>query len=103
MRHRQCGAATRYTFRKTRRSMMQTELTMLGWSIALGLAGVLLAAGMTTGQRGLRWNVSNRDGTAPPITGAAARATRASSNFLETFVFFAAAALAVALTNRGSA
>ncbi len=82
---------------------MQIEITMLGWSIALGLAGVLLAGAMATQQRGLRWNASNRDGPVPPVTGAAARAARASANFLETFVFFAAAALAVALTHRETA
>ena len=81
---------------------METELVMLGWSIALGLGGVLLAAGMATHQRGLLWNLSNRDGDAIPLTGAAARAQRASANFLETFVFFAAAALAVVLTHRNT-
>jgi uncharacterized MAPEG superfamily protein len=82
---------------------MHTEITMLGWSIVLGLAGVLLASGMSTRQRGLRWNASNRDGPTAPVTGATARATRASANFLETFVFFATAALAVVLTHRSSA
>lgn len=81
---------------------MQTEITMLAWSVVLGLGGVLLAGGMVTRQRGLKWNASNRDGPAPPVTGAAARASRASANFLETFAFFAAAALAVVLTGRST-
>jgi uncharacterized MAPEG superfamily protein len=74
---------------------MTVELKMLGWSVFLGLAYVFIAAGLGTQQRGLKWNASNRDGEATPLTGAAARAARASSNFLETFGFFAAAVLAV--------
>ena len=74
------------------------EIKWLAWSIVLGLAYVLIAATLATQQRGLKWNASNRDGAAVPLTGAAARAARASSNFLETFPFFAAAVLAVVLT-----
>ena len=82
---------------------MTIELTMLAWSVVLGLAYVLLAAGLATLQRGLQWNAGNRDGEVKPLTGVAARAERASRNFLETFVFFAAAVLAVALTHRNTA
>jgi uncharacterized MAPEG superfamily protein len=74
------------------------ELKWLAWSIALGLAYVLIAATFATHQRGLRWNASNRDGESRPLTGAAARAVRANANFLETFPFFAAAVLAVAFS-----
>jgi uncharacterized MAPEG superfamily protein len=82
---------------------MSTELRMLSWSVALGLIYVLTAAALVTQQRGLAWNAGNRDGEAKPLAGVAARAARASANFLETFVFFAATALAVVLANRGSA
>jgi uncharacterized MAPEG superfamily protein len=82
---------------------MTTELTMLAASCALGLVYVLLAAALGTGQRGLAWNAGNRDGEARPLTGIAARALRAQANFLETFVFFAAAALAVVVSGRSSA
>ena len=82
---------------------MTIELTMLAWSVVLGLAYVLLAAGLATLQRGLKWNAGNRDGEVKPLTGVAARAERASRNFLETFVFFAAAVLAVALAHRNTA
>ena len=34
---------------------MPIELKMLAWSVALGLAHVLLGAALTTRQRGLRW------------------------------------------------
>jgi uncharacterized MAPEG superfamily protein len=75
---------------------------MLGWSVFLGLAYVFIAAGLATWQRGLKWNAGNRDGTAAPLTGVAARAARANANFLETFGFFAAAVLAVGLANRNT-
>jgi uncharacterized MAPEG superfamily protein len=81
---------------------MTVELKYLAWSIALGIVYVLLAATLGTAQRGLDWNVGNRDGATKPLTGAAARAHRASRNFLETFPFFAAAVLAVVLVKANS-
>jgi uncharacterized MAPEG superfamily protein len=80
---------------------MPIELKMLGWSVALGLVHVLLGAALTTRQRGLKWNVGARDAVLPPLEGVAARVDRALRNFLETFPFFAAAALAVAVLERG--
>jgi len=74
---------------------MSVEIKMLTWSICLGLAYVLIPAGLATQQRGLKWNASNRDGVSLPLDGAAGRAERANRNFLETFGFFAAAVLAV--------
>ena len=82
---------------------MTAELRILAWSILLGLVHVIVAATMATRQRGLGWNASNRDGDARPLTGAAARAGRANRNFLETFPFFAAAALAVVAAKSGTA
>ncbi|HEU4669630.1 MAG TPA: MAPEG family protein [Dyella sp.] len=82
---------------------MTMELKMLAWSVLLGLVHVMVAAALATGQRGLHWNVGNRDGAPAPLTGAAARATRASANFLETFPLFAAAVLALLLAQRGDA
>ncbi len=82
---------------------MTIEIQMLSWSIALGLAHVLLSAALMTRQRGLKWNTGARDGEAPPLTGVAARMDRGLRNFLETFVFFAVAALAVVLAERTSA
>jgi uncharacterized MAPEG superfamily protein len=81
---------------------MTIEVQMLAWSIALGLAYVLIAAGLATQQRGIKWNAGNREGDAKPLTGIAARADRASRNFLETFPFFAAAVLAVVLLHRNT-
>ena len=79
---------------------MPFEIKILSWCILLGLVYVFVAAGLGTQQRGLNWNVSNRDGEAKPLTGPAARAWRANLNFLETFAFFAAAVLAVVATQR---
>lgn len=81
---------------------MIIEVKMLAWSIVLGLAYVLIAAGLATQQRGIKWNAGNREGDAKPLTGVAARAGRASRNFLETFPFFAAAVLAVVLMHRNT-
>ncbi|MEO7013849.1 MAG: MAPEG family protein [Dokdonella sp.] len=82
---------------------MSIELKMLAWSIVLGLVQIALAATFATLQRGVTWNVGPRDGTAPPLNPIASRLDRASRNFLETFGFFAAAVLAIALTQKGDA
>lgn len=82
---------------------MTIEIQMLAWSIALGLAHVLIGATLMTRQRGLKWNAGARDGEARPLVGVAARMDRALRNFLETFPFFIAAVLAVAITQRTSA
>jgi len=82
---------------------MAIELQTLGWAIVLGLVHIGVAAAFATAQRGVRWNASNRDGDAPPLTGAAIRTAAASRNFLETFPFFAAAVLALVVAGRGNA
>lgn len=82
---------------------MPIEIQMLAWATALGLVHVLVGAALMTQQRGLTWNTSARDGEARPLTGVAARMERGLRNFLETFPFFAAAVLAVVLTERTSA
>jgi len=81
---------------------MTMEIRVLAWTIVLGLAQVFIAAGMATAQRGLQWNVGNRDGEPQALTGPAARAVRANSNFLETFPFFAAALLGVVAVHHES-
>ena len=81
---------------------MPIELKILGWSVCLGLLHVAIAATLITQQRGLRWNAGNRDGEPKALTGLAARADRASRNFLETFPFFAAAVLAIAVLGKNT-
>jgi uncharacterized MAPEG superfamily protein len=82
---------------------MSIELKMLGWSVFLGLLHIAVAASLATQQRGLKWNAGNRDGELKSLTGVAARADRASRNFLETFPFFAIAVLALVLQGRNTA
>jgi len=82
---------------------MSIELKMLTWSICLGILYVLVAASLSSAQRGLAWNVGNRDAEVKPLFGPAGRANRAVRNFLETFAFFAAAVLAVMVAQRQSA
>jgi len=81
---------------------MTTELSLLLWSVVLGLVHIALAATGSVSQRGLTWAVGARDGAPKPLTGIAARLYRASNNFLETFPLFAAAVLlAVVLQRHG--
>jgi uncharacterized MAPEG superfamily protein len=82
---------------------MSIELQMLVWAIVLGLVHIVIAASLATQQRGLGWNASARDGVPAPLTGVAGRMDRASSNFLETFGFFAAAVLVLTLAQRNNA
>jgi uncharacterized MAPEG superfamily protein len=82
---------------------MNIELQMLAWSIALGLAQIVVQSTLGTHQRGLKWNTSARDGDPKPLTGAAARMERALRNFLETFGFFAAGVLAVVFAQKTNA
>jgi uncharacterized MAPEG superfamily protein len=73
---------------------MTIEMSMLVWSVVLGLVQVAVSAAGSVTQRGLGWAVGARDGQPKPLTGIAARLSRASSNFLETFPFFLAAVFA---------
>jgi uncharacterized MAPEG superfamily protein len=76
---------------------MPIELKILAWTVCLGLLHLLITAQLATQQRGLKWNVGNRDGEVKPLTGIAARADRAGRNFFETFPLFAVAALVLAV------
>jgi uncharacterized MAPEG superfamily protein len=82
---------------------MSIELKMLAWASVLGLLQIALAATLSTAQRGVGWNAGPRDEVAAPLTGVGGRLERAARNFLETFPFFAAAVLALALVHRESA
>lgn len=74
---------------------MNTELSVLFWTIILGLAHLLLATAVKTSQRGIKWNLSARETQEPPLRGMAGRLDRAFGNFKETFPFFIAAVLLV--------
>ncbi|WP_422505533.1 MAPEG family protein [Stenotrophomonas sp. GZD-301] len=79
---------------------MTIEIQMLVWSMLLGIVHLFAASAATTRERGLAWNASARDGQTAPVRPLTGRLQRAQSNFMETFPFFAAAVLAVVLTQR---
>lgn len=79
---------------------MTTELTMLMWSVVLGLVQIALAATCSVGQRGLAWAASARDEIKPPLTGVGGRLDRARANFLETFPLFLAVIVMLHLLQR---
>jgi len=69
------------------------EMQMLWLSILLGIVQLLLAVLFALAARGLPWGAGARDEPAVPMSRTGARIERAYKNFLETFVFFAAAVL----------
>ncbi len=82
--------------------VLSIELKMLLYSTILGIVQLLLAALLSTLQRGVKWNLSARDQKVPELTGVAARMDRAFKNFMETFPFFIAAILMVQITQMQS-
>jgi uncharacterized MAPEG superfamily protein len=81
---------------------MTTELQFLVASIILGLVHLVAASHLISFQYGYRWTASSRDEPVPPLSGLANRVDQATTNFLETFPFFAALVLAAHVTNRHS-
>ena len=79
---------------------MTPELSMLMWSVVLGLVQIALATACMLGQRGLGWTASARDEVKPPLTGIGGRLDRARANFLETFPLFVAVVLIAHLLQR---
>ena len=76
------------------------ELLVLGASVLLVVAQIVLAAQLGNRQYGFRWAASPRDGEVDPPGVLLGRARRALSNMLETWPLFAAAVLAVGLAGR---
>jgi uncharacterized MAPEG superfamily protein len=85
--------------------MNSASIELLGLVAAalLGLVHIVLASHSASRQRGYRWSAGARDELVTPLSGIAGRLARANSNFLETFPFFAAGALAIVATGAGSA
>ncbi|MBC7370523.1 MAG: MAPEG family protein [Bdellovibrionaceae bacterium] len=79
---------------------MTTELYVLSFAAILGLIQLMIATQLSTGQRGVKWNLSPRDQKMPELTGVAGRMDRAYKNFMETFAIFVAAIAVVHLANR---
>lgn len=79
---------------------MSIEIQMLVWAMLLGFVHLFATSSVITRERGLQWNASARDGQAAPPSALAGRLQRAQANFMETFPFFAAAVLAVVVTQQ---
>ncbi|WGF89379.1 MAPEG family protein [Marinivivus vitaminiproducens] len=71
---------------------MSVELTLLAFSVGLGLVHVVATGMCVTLQDGLAVSISPRD-DAPALRGAYGRVLRSYRNFMETFAFFLAAVL----------
>jgi len=78
---------------------MTVELSLLGASVLLGIAHIVVFSHLQSWQRSYRWTASSREPAGEPLVGAAGRMERALRNFLETFPFFAATVLLAAVTN----
>ena len=72
---------------------MTTELTLLAWTLVLALVQILLPSTLRTNETGAQYNMSARDGAAPPPRPVTARLQRAQANLFETLPLFAAAVL----------
>lgn len=80
---------------------MTTELTLLAWSVVLGLLHALATGQIGVQQHGLAYNMGPRD-EKKETTGVGGRVTRAFSNYMQTFPFFAAAVLVAHAAGRHS-
>jgi uncharacterized MAPEG superfamily protein len=75
-------------------AMVPIELKLLMAAVIIGLAQIVWAAAAGSGgERDLAWLLGPRD-EARPVSGVAARLSRALANFIETFPLFAVALLA---------
>ena len=81
---------------------MIVELKLLIASIVLGLVHLIASSHLISWQRGYRWTASSREEDVPPLHGVANRVDQATTNFLETFLFFAALVLLARVTNHHS-
>ena len=80
---------------------MTTELSLLAWSVVLGLVHAMATGLAATQQFGLAYNMGPRD-EGKQLTGVGARVNRAFANYMQTFPFFAAAVLAAHAAGRHS-
>ena len=81
---------------------MTTELWLLVASVILGLVHLIAASHLISFQYGYRWTASSREEQVPPLRGLANRVDQATTNFLETFPFFAALVLVAHVTQHHS-
>jgi uncharacterized MAPEG superfamily protein len=81
---------------------MTIELWLLVASVILGLVHLIAASHLISFQCGYRWTASSREESVPPLRGLANRVDQATTNFLETFPFFAAVVLVAHVTHHHS-
>jgi uncharacterized MAPEG superfamily protein len=81
---------------------LSVELTMLVFAVILGVLQLWIAARTVNSSRGLKWNLSARDGEPPAASAIGLRLDRAFRNFMETFPFFAATVLILAVAQRSN-
>jgi uncharacterized MAPEG superfamily protein len=78
---------------------MTIEIQLLIASIFLGLIHLIASSHLISFQYGYRWTAGSREEPVPPLRGIANRVDQATTNFLETFPFFAAAVLLAHITD----
>jgi uncharacterized MAPEG superfamily protein len=78
---------------------MTTELRFLVASVILALVQLIATSHLISHQYGYRWSASNREEQMPPLRGIASRVDQATTNFLETFPFFAVLVLVAHFVN----
>lgn len=79
---------------------MTTEMLILGWTLVLAVAQILLPSALRNKETGQAYNVSPRDTPGPPVGVVTARLRRAQANLFETLPLFIAAVLIVHVTAR---
>jgi uncharacterized MAPEG superfamily protein len=78
------------------------ELGLLAASVILSIEHIVIVSHLRSWQRGSSWTANSREQSVVPLNGIVGRAERALRSHLETFPFFAAAILFVAMTNARS-
>ena len=81
---------------------MTVELWMLAASVVLGMIHLIASSHLISWQRGYRWTASSREEAVSPLYGLPHRVDQATTNFLETFPFFAALVLIAHVINHHS-
>jgi uncharacterized MAPEG superfamily protein len=79
---------------------MSTELVLLGWSVVLLLAQIVIQASLATSELGLGYAMGARDEGRMPAGALPGRANRVLDNFLQTFPAFVALAVGVTLAGK---
>ncbi len=82
---------------------MNTELSILGWTLVLAIVQIMLPTTLRNREVGLQYNMSPRDEPAAPPGKVTARLQRALKNLYETLPLFAAAVLIAHVAGREGA